>query len=457
VEYHRKTFCSALILGVMMVSGCGGSGDGPFASGNLSTPSADQPLVVATRNAATAYVLDRQGAPSGPEHDLVAAFAAEQGLSVEWKVLDTTAAVLEALEKGKVHLAAAGLSRTASRDDRFVAGGGYRDVEEQLVCQRGQVRAQTIDGLPEGTVIRVGAGTSYADTLREINAGKERQIAFETTDKMGTERLLAEAAEDGDFCTVADSTIVAMNRRIFPNLDVVLSIGEPRDLVWYVAPAHASFAQQSQEWMKGASGKEAIAAMGDRYYDYISEFDFVDMRALKRKIESELPTFKPLFIEAAERTAVSADLLAAQSYQESHWDPTARSPTGVRGIMMLTRNTAKSLGVEDRLDPEQAIDGGARYLAKQRGRLPDTIPEPDRSFLALAAYNVGRAHLLDARKLARQLGRNPDAWSDMRDILPLLTEPEYYKDLKYGYARGHEPVQYVQRIRNYRDVIESDF
>lgn len=444
----------------MAVSGCGGSGGGSggsSASSALPAPSENQPLVVATRNAATAYVLDRQGAPSGPEHDLVAAFAAERGLSVEWRVLDTTAAVLEALEKGKAHLAAAGLSRTASRDDRFVAGGGYRSVEEQLVCQRGQVRAKSIDGLPEDVAIRVGAGTSYADTLRAINSAMERQIAFETTDKMGTERLLAKVAKDGAFCTVADSTIVAMNRRIFPNLDVVLSLGEPRDLVWYVASAHGSLAEQSQRWMKGASGQEAIAAMGDRYYDYISEFDFVDMRALKRKIESELPTYKPLFIEAAERTEVSADLLAAQSYQESHWDPTARSPTGVRGIMMLTQNTAKSLGVEDRLDPEQAIDGGARYLAKQRERLPDTIPEPDRSFLALAAYNVGRAHLLDARKLARQLGRDPDDWSDMREILPLLTEPEYYKDLKYGYARGHEPVQYVQRIRNYRDVIETDF
>ncbi|MHA7834659.1 MAG: transglycosylase SLT domain-containing protein, partial [Algiphilus sp.] len=183
----------------------------------------------------------------------------------------------------------------------------------------------------------------------------------------------------------------------------------------------------------------------------------VDLRALNRKMDSELPAYKPLFLGAAERTELAPGLLAAQAYQESHWDPTARSPTGVRGIMMLTRNTAKSLGVADRLDPEQAIDGGARYLADQRARLPDTIPEPDRSFLALATYNVGRAHLIDARKLARELGRNPDCWSDMREVLPLLSEPDDYKDLKYGYARGHGPVQYVQRIRNYRDVIAKDF
>lgn len=452
-----KVFRSALILLVTVASGCSESGTGSDASAELAAPSQTEPLIVATRNAATAYVLDRSGEPSGPEHDLVSAFAAERGYVVEWRVMDTTAEVLEALEQGSVHLAAAGLSQTASRDDRFLAAGGYREVTEELVCQRGQLRAQSISDLPEDLAIRVGVGTSYADSLRAIDDGAEAGIAFETTDSMGTERLLAKVAENGDFCTVADSTIVAMNRRIFPHLDVVLAIGQPRDLVWYAHPTQDALAQQSRQWMEGASGKQAITMMGDQYYDYISEFDFVDMRALKRKMESELPTYKPLFIEAEKRTEVSADLLDAQAYQESHWDPTARSPTGVRGIMMLTQNTAKSLGVENRLDPEQAIDGGARYLADQRARLPDTIPEPDRSFLALASYNVGRAHLLDARKLARQLGRDPDSWADMREVLPLLTEPDYYKDLKYGYARGHEPVQYVQRIRNYRDVIGSDF
>lgn len=447
-------------VGLALALSLSACGDGSSTGGTgkrLAAPSETQPLIVATRNAATAYVFDRDGKASGPEYDLVTAFAAARGLKVEWKVMDTTAAVLQALEKGKAHLAAAGLSRTEARDSRFLAGGSYREVQEELVCQRGQVRAKELEDLPEGTRIRVGTGTSYADSLRDREGEATPPFSLETTDTMGTERLLAEVAKAGDFCTVADSTIVAMNRRIFPNLDVVLDIGAPRRLGWYVSPAHASLAEQSAQWMQGDGGQQAIAAMGNRYYDYISEFDFVDLRALNRKMESELPAYKPLFLEAAERTELAPDLLAAQAYQESHWDPTARSPTGVRGIMMLTQNTAKSLGVDDRLDPEQAIDGGARYLADQRARLPDTIPEPDRSFLALAAYNVGRAHLLDARTLARELGRDPDSWADMREVLPLLSEPEYYKNLKYGYARGHEPVQYVQRIRNYRDVIANDF
>lgn len=123
--------------------------------------------------------------------------------------------------------------------------------------------------------------------------------------------------------------------------------------------------------------------------------------------------------------------------------------------MMLTRNTAASLGVANRLDPAQAIDGGARYLADRHERLPDTIPEPDRTYLALASYNIGRGHLLDARQLARELGKDPDSWADMREVLPLKADKRYYPRTRYGYARGYEPVHYVQRIRNYRDVIRE--
>ncbi|MFN2350041.1 MAG: transglycosylase SLT domain-containing protein, partial [Thioalkalivibrio sp.] len=165
------------------------------------------------------------------------------------------------------------------------------------------------------------------------------------------------------------------------------------------------------------------------------------------------PRFRPLFETAAASHEVRWTLLAAQSYQESHWDPAARSPTGVRGLMMLTQPTAAELGVTNRLDPAQSINGGARYLADLRRRLPETIQEPDRTWIALAAYNVGMGHVFDARGLARDLGRNPDSWVEFREVLPLLAQPRYHRKLRYGYARGTEPVEYVRRIRNYEDIL----
>ncbi len=173
--------------------------------------------------------------------------------------------------------------------------------------------------------------------------------------------------------------------------------------------------------MNSSEGDEAIGRMESRYYSYISEFDFVDLRALNRSIDKRLKRYIDEFETAEESTGMPADLLAALAYQESNWNPKAVSPTGVRGIMMLTQATAEELGVEDRTDPEEAIDGGARYLADRHQRLPESIPEPDRTYLALKA------------------------------------DKRYYPSTRYGYARGYEPVHFVQRIRNYRDVIKPVF
>ena len=162
-------------------------------------------------------------------------------------------------------------------------------------------------------------------------------------------------------------------------------------------------------------------------------------------------------IQAAEENGIRPGLLAAQSYQESHWNPKAKSPTGVRGIMMLTQPVAKSLGVKSRLDARSNIFAGARYHAKMKAMFDDSVAEPDRTWMALAAYNVGRGHFRDAQGLARKLDKNPNLWIDMKEVLPLLADKAYYKDLKYGYARGNEPVQYVTRIRDYDDILAQQF
>lgn len=179
-----------------------------------------------------------------------------------------------------------------------------------------------------------------------------------------------------------------------------------------------------------------------------------DITVFKRHLKTRFPRYQKLFKQAAARHRVDWDLLAAQAYQESHWNRKAKSPTGVRGIMMLTRRTAASLGVTNRLDPVQSINGGAKYLSRLEGRLPKKISHPDRTFVALAAYNVGLGHVKDAQTLARRHGKDPHQWQHLRSVLPLLTKKRYYKTVRYGYARGHEPVQYVKRIRTYRLLLE---
>ncbi len=175
----------------------------------------------------------------------------------------------------------------------------------------------------------------------------------------------------------------------------------------------------------------------------------------QRHIETRLPQYRRQFEDVAKAYNISWTLLAAQAYQESRWDPHAVSPTGVRGLMMLTRDTASSLGIQNRTDPTKSIVGGAQYFRKLEKRLPRHIGKADRISIALAAYNVGMGHIKDAQHLARRMGKNPHSWDDLKTMLPLLTQKSYYETLRYGYARGWEPVQYVKRIRAYHSLLEQ--
>ena len=445
---------------IVIMAGCS-QGESESASisktaEQLAPPQETGVLEVATRNGATTYYLDRHQNPIGPEFSLVSRFAESKGWTVNWTMHDSTAEVLQALEAGNTHLAAAGLTHLPSRTERFTRGPAHTEITEQLVCHRDmRPMPRKPESMPEVS-IAVTADSSYVETLNKL-ASEHEGITFTEDDSRTTEVLLSEVAEQDIDCTVADSNIVQVMRRHFPHLEVAMNLTQGNNLGWYLPAGSDDLAGTTREWMNSTDGDEAIGYIESRYYAYIGEFDFVDLRALNRRINDRLPDFIDRFAEAETTTGMPADLLAALSYQGSHWDPAAVSPTGVRGIMMLTRNTAESLGVMDRLDPIAAIDGGARYLADRHRRLPDTIPEPDRTFLALASYNIGRGHLLDARQLARELGKNPDSWDDMKEVLPLKADKRYYPSTRYGYARGYEPVHYVQRIRNYRDVISSAF
>lgn len=453
MSYFRfRLLIAILLLPLLMLPGCGQSDELPQVT-QIDPPEPGGILKVATRNSATTYYLDRDGTPAGPEHDLVESFAEAHDWQVEWTLFESTSEVLQALKEGNIQLAAAGLTHLPSRDEYFQRGPTHTDIVEQLVCHRDmRPLPRQVEDMA-GVDIRVTADSSYAEKLQSL-VNQYTGIAFEE-DPRTTEMLLTEVAEKRIDCTLADSNIVRVVRRHFPHLEIAMNLTSGDRLGWYLPPGHQALAAMADQWMESTEGQENIADVMQHYYAYIDEFDFVDLRALNRRIDERLPNFLDLFLEAEEETGMPADLLAALAYQESHWDPQAVSPTGVRGIMMLTQNTAESLGVDNRLNPATAIDGGARYLADRHQRLPDNLPEPDRTYLALASYNIGRGHVLDARQLARELGKNPDSWEDMKEVLPLKADKRYYPQTRYGYARGYEPVHYVQRIRNYQDVINA--
>ena len=214
-----------------------------------------------------------------------------------------------------------------------------------------------------------------------------------------------------------------------------------------------SLVQKARQFLYLARESGSLQALHDAFYNRSERLDRVGMFQFMRQVRERLPPLIPLFQEAANAYAMDWRLLAAIGYQESHWDPEASSYTGVRGLMMLTERTATQMGLTDRLDPRQSIDGGARYLLNLHGRIPDRIPEPDRTWMALAAYNMGMGHLEDARVLTQQLGGDPDSWGDVVQQFDLLSQEKWYSQTRYGYARGFETRQFVDNVRDYYEML----
>ncbi|MEJ2389824.1 MAG: membrane-bound lytic murein transglycosylase MltF [Gammaproteobacteria bacterium] len=421
------------------------------ASGQLSTILANGELIVATRNAPTTYY-ELHDEPTGPEHDLIEAFARHLGVKVRFVVEDTVGDVLQAVADGEADLGAAGLTRTPGRERKFLFGPVYQQVEQQLVCRDGGKNPRSVADMVNVN-LSVPSDTSYVDELKKLQKSYP-MLHWQAVDD-DTESLLEDVYNKQLDCTIADSNIVAINRRYYPELRVQFNLTQPQPLSW-VMPGTANDLQAAvTQWLAEYKKQGKFKTVMERYYGYINEFDYVDTVKFKQRILTVLPKYKDEFMAAANKYGLDWTLLAAQSYQESHWKPRAISPTGVRGMMMLTLDTAREMGIHSRLDPKQSIFGGAEYFRDLYDRIPGMVKPPDRNWFALAAYNIGIGHLYDARVLAKRLGKNPNLWSDLSTVFPLLSNRKYYKRLQHGYARGRESVSYVQHIRDYHDILNQ--
>ncbi|MFP4452195.1 MAG: membrane-bound lytic murein transglycosylase MltF [Desulfobacterales bacterium] len=411
-------------------------------------------LVVLTRNAPTTYYIDRNGNPAGPEYELVEAFAQYLGVEAEYNIKYTIDEILKSLEKGEADLVAAGLTITENRKKHYRFSSSYQEITPQVVTRRDRAQPDSLEEIV-GLDIVVIANSSYSERLERFRDEFYPKLSWTETEDSDTEQLLHDVWAGRIECTVADSNIVDINRRYYPELMAPVNLGRAQNLGWAMAPGNKKLAEAVESWLQRYRETGKLERLYERYYGFFEIFDYVDVRRYIRRIDMRFPKYRQYFREAAEKYGLPFDLLAAQGYQESHWNAMAVSPTGVKGVMMLTLPTAREMGVSNRLDARQSIFGGARYMAHLRERLSD-VSEPDRTWLALAAYNVGFGHLRDAQGLARQMDLDPHSWQDVKQVLPFLAKKQYYKDVTFGYARGWEPVRYVQRIREYRHILTNE-
>lgn len=407
-------------------------------------------LRVLTRYGPTTYYV-KGNELAGLEYDLAARFADYLNVRLKIIVPDNLGNMLKLIEQGKADIAAAGLTITPARKDLIRFGPIYQEVTQQLIYREGSSIPQDITAL--NGQLEVVADSSHIEQLQSYKQDIP-ELEWTENQQLDSNGLLELVQLEMIDYTIADSNEIAANQGLFPELRVAFDISEPQPLAWALPLSEdGSLYNEMVKFFSQLEESGDLDRLIAKYYGHIRRFDYVDTRTIHRRILTDLPTYQPLFEHAANQYNFDWRLLAAISYQESHWNPKAVSSTGVKGLMMLTHATAKQMNIEDREDPQQSINAGAAYLAYLRDNLPERIQEPDRTWLALAAYNVGLGHLEDARILTQKNGKNPDLWPDVKENLPLLSKKKWYEQTRYGYARGGEPVRYIENVRRYYDIL----
>lgn len=407
-------------------------------------------LQVATRNAPMTYYQGRQG-PTGFEFELARRFADHLGVSLAVDTTDSIASVLDAVRQGNADLGAAALPLDPTRTELHFSRP-ILALQPLVIYRRDLPPVREPKDLL-GYRIGVIRGSGASQALHELQVRLPELSWMESADLEVADLLHRIEAGELDAAVVYAHQF-KLNRLFFPGVEDGFQIGEPLSLAWAVPASHGlGLLHEANRFLDGLQADGTLAMLIEQHFGHDDYLEYVGARLFIRHAKQRLPTYEEAFKAAARTTGFNWKLLAALGYQESHWEPDATSPTGVRGLMMLTLPTAKQVGVDNRLDPLQSIHGGASYLKSVKERLQPEITEPDRTWMALAAYNVGLGHVYDAQKIAEMRGGDPYVWRDVREALPLLQKREWYEKVRHGYARGGEPVIYVRNIRRYYEIL----
>ena len=419
-------------------------------------PASAQGLAVIVRPGPATWFVGSDGVARGFDHDLLTRFAHERGVALHVAFADGAAPLLRKLGRGEAQLGVGGLFEAASpgsdrRAQAIAWTAGYHAVEPVLIYNVDGYHPRSFGDLANATIAypaHTGIDVELA-TLRHSHP----EVHWRPVDVASADALIAQVSDGTVSYAIVASSDAAIARNIHLDFDVAFPAGPRGAFAWAVAPGNAALRDALDAFFARLRRDGTLARLTERYFADGQRVERTDAGVFQERIRRSLPEWRGTFVDAQSRSGIDWRLLAAVAYQESQWDPAATSETGARGLMQITEETARQLGVSDRLDPKASAIAAARYLADLKRKLPPRIAEPDRTWFALAAFNIGIAHLEDARVLAQRQKLDPDRWSDVQKVLPLLAEPEYYINAKYGYARGGMPVAFVGRVRGYYDIL----
>jgi membrane-bound lytic murein transglycosylase F len=386
-------------------------------------------------------------------HELAKLFAAHLHAKLNVVVVEPSK-VAESLARQRGDFAAMSL-RSNEVTTSLLYAPSFLTREEYLVVHRDLPIAKSAQVLDRLNIMVID-GSAQQQVLQHLK-NKQPTLAWQVRPAGTVAALLDEVARGEVTATLANQEQIALAKNFTENLrEITIPSLPPSQLAWaFSADSDRQLRNQAGQFFAAIKRDGRLQALIDRYYGFNDRLSSIDASTFLIAIDKTLPRYENVFIEAAQNNGLDWRLLAALSYQESHWNPLATSFTNVRGMMMLTEATADLMQVENRLDVRQSVRAGARYLAQIRDRLPAHIAEPDRTWMALASYNQGYGHLEDARVLTQRMAMNADHWVDVKKWMPQLNQPTVFNKLKHGYARGGEAVILVENIRMYYEMLQQ--
>ena len=406
-------------------------------------------LRMITRNNPMTYFIFR-GLQVGFEYELMKKFASQHDLRLEIVIPDSHAELLSYLNEGKGDIVASAMTITEERQEQAAFTRPYNEVSEMVVVRADDNSINSLQDLV-GRPIHVRASSSFYTTLMALRDSIEGIEIALVPDDVETEEILVGVEEGIYDITMCDSNLLDVERAYGRQLKAALNI-KPTTLGWAIRKDNSELLAALNEYIRKEKGGLFFNMMKKRYFENTRTIAKAK-DSMRVGLSGQLSPYDDLTKKYASQYGLDWRLITAQMYQESKFDPKAVSWVGAQGLMQVMPSTGEQLGFIDLHEPSVGIHAGVKYMYQLINRFDHKLPMEERLRFALASYNVGYGHVLDARRLAREMRWDSNRWfGNVEKAMRLLSQPEYYERARYGFCRGGQPVHYVENIQRFYDA-----
>ncbi|WP_295802273.1 transporter substrate-binding domain-containing protein, partial [uncultured Microbulbifer sp.] len=400
---------------------------------------------VVTRNHPGTYYMWK-GRVLGYEYELAQAFAKKLKLRLEIVVAPTHEDLLTYLKEGKADIAASLLSITDRRKQQGMTFGPVYMEEKVVVVSRGGETLGSIEEL-SGRTVHVRKSSNHYDVIQEIKK-KVPGIKIELApEELNIQQILDKVADKEYDLAVADEVSVKLEHAWRTDVDTALDLQiHDNDYAWMMRESNPQLKQAVDKFFNSKKTKSLTKVLDDKYFT-APKRTREEINALNKN--GEISPFDKFVKKYANTYDLDWRLIVAQMYQESTFNPKAKSWVGARGLMQVMPDTGKQVGEKNLYDPETSVRAGIKYLEWLHRKFEDKGITPENMmWFTLAAYNAGLGHVYDAQDLAEEKGWERKVWfNNVEKAMLLLSQKKYYSKARYGYARGQEPFDYVRKIK----------